>query len=118
MRPISNQNADPGGITLYYKIFRYYIDASRTQAYHQLMARADAIYRQHIDYALHYAPSSDEPGLWIEIQIFPSEQAYRDAAGDLYRDPELDALYEQFLTLLDPFRSSIEEETYGKKVGR
>lgn len=112
------KNADAGGINLYYKIFRYYIQASRTPAYHQLMARADAIYRGHLDYTLHYAPSSDEPGLWIEIQIFPSEQAYRNAAGSLYRDPELDLLYEQFLTLLDPGRSSIQEETYSHDSGR
>ncbi|WCR28282.1 hypothetical protein L3476_05920 [Paenibacillus thiaminolyticus] len=112
------KNADSGGITLYYKIFRYYIQASQTQAYHQLMARADTVYRAHIDYTLHYAPSSDEPGLWIEIQIFSSEQAYREAAGPLYRDPELDLLYEQFLTLLDPARSSIQEEAYSHDIGR
>lgn len=82
------------------------------------MERADAVYRAHVDYTLHYAPSTDEPGLWIEIQIFPSEQAYRDAAEYLYRNPELDALYEQFLTLLDPVRSSIQEETYARDIER
>lgn len=96
---------------MFVKIYIYHVDLARLSEYKKIMERADKLYRRYVDYELFYMESEEEPGKFIEIQTYATEELYELGQKLINKDLEHMNLYQSFEAILAPDHKEIHEET-------
>ncbi len=78
---------------------------------------ADRLYRKYINYELTLLQDANDPTAWLEIQRYPDQQSYEKARRQSSQDGEIERLWKEFHSLLDPREQTIREEHYKLVVG-
>lgn len=96
---------------MFVKMYIYHVNLARLAEYKMIMERADKLYRRYVNYELFYMESEEEPGKFIEIQTYASEELYEMGQKLIHKDPEITKLYQSFEAILAADHKQIQEET-------
>lgn len=96
---------------MFVKMYIYHVNLARLAEYEQIMKSADALYKRYVEYELFYMESIEEPGKFIEIQTYASENLYNDSQKLINNDPESERLYRSFESVLASHNKEVQEET-------
>ncbi|MBD7966773.1 hypothetical protein [Paenibacillus gallinarum] len=96
---------------MFVKMYIYHVNLARIAEYEKIMERADKLYKRYVNYELFYMESEEEPGKFIEVQTYASEELYEIGHKLINKDPEFMDLYQSFEAVLAPNNKEIHEET-------
>lgn len=96
---------------MFVKIYIYHVNLARLAEYKRIMERADELYKRYVNYELFYMENEDEPGKFVEFQIYASEELYEIGQKLIHKDPEIAKLYQSFEAILAADHKQIQEET-------
>ncbi len=95
---------------MYYKTFRYRVLPTKMGEYLALRQQADAVYVRHFGQSPSYLQSAKDQYQWLEIYSYADEASYRASMEQLQQDPEVERLWTQFRTVLDPrYHAAVDE---------
>lgn len=96
---------------MFVKIYIYHVNLAQIAEYEKIMERANKLYKRYVDYELFYMESEEEPGKFIEIQTYATEELYESGQKLINKDLEHMNLYQSFKAILAPDNKEIHEET-------
>lgn len=96
---------------MFVKMYIYHVNLARLAEYKKIMERADKLYRRYVNYELFYMESEEEPGKFVEVQTYASEELYEIGQKLINKDSEIMDLYQSFEAILAPDNKEIHEET-------
>ncbi|WP_454190163.1 hypothetical protein [Paenibacillus sp. Marseille-Q7038] len=96
---------------MFVKMYIYHVNLDRLAEYKKIMERADKLYRRYVNYELFYMESEEEPGKFVEVQTYASEELYEIGQKLINKDFELMDLNQSFEAILAPNNKEIQEET-------
>jgi hypothetical protein len=96
---------------VFVKLYRYHIQPAQVQRFQLLQQADDRVYQRYVDYVV-LLQSQSEPGTWLEIHWHPDEANYNQVMLQIQHEPEINRLWQEFQSLLDPAHREIEEESY------
>ena len=97
---------------MFVKVYRYHIPPAHIQRFLLLQQSADRIYRRYADYRVVFLQSQSEPGTWLEIHWYPDGAKHNQVMLQIQHEPEINQLWQEFQSLLDPAHRDIEEESF------
>lgn len=97
---------------MFVKVYRYRIQPASTKEFLHIQERADRIYKKHVAYRVIHLQMRDDPCQWLEIQWYQNEAEYRRSIDLINAEPEIQLLWKEFQTLLDPDDETVIEEYY------
>lgn len=92
------------------KIYRYRVQPGLVPQFLDIQRRADALYRESVDYSVSHYRSQSDPWQWTEVHRYPNAEMLAIASSLSERRPPLKTLFSEFLATLDPSDTSITEE--------
>jgi hypothetical protein len=99
---------------MFVKVYSYRIRPARAKEFLRIQERAGHIYRKHVAYRAVHLQKRDDPCQWLEIQWYSDEAAYRRSMELINAEPEIERLWREFQTVLDPEDRTIVEEYYNQ----
>jgi hypothetical protein len=77
------------------KAYRYRLRPEAASACVNAWARAQAIYERHVPMTSVHLQSTEDPEVWLELNSFPDEEAYRRGIELVNADPDHDAVWRE-----------------------
>ena len=97
---------------MYIKLFKYSIPPVRQEDFLTLQKEVNTAYQKHAKVEFELLQDEMHPGAWVEIQYYEDKEAYEKAMEGVRSEPYGQALWERFLTMLDPVHPEVEENSF------
>lgn len=97
---------------MFVKVYRYRIKQEKIEEFLDIQRRACQIYQKHVTYRAVHLQRHDDPSHWLEIHWYPDQATYHHSMDLINAEPEIERLWQEFQTVLDPKDTAIYEECY------
>lgn len=97
---------------MFVKMYQYHIRSDKVEEYLHIQEQAFEIYSRYLQLHTMYFKSNEDDTKWVEISRYKDEAEYKKSISIINEHTEIQALFAQFQSLLDPEKSEIREEDF------
>ncbi|MGM9988090.1 MAG: hypothetical protein ACI35O_12805 [Bacillaceae bacterium] len=97
---------------MFVKMYVYYIEKDKTEAYFDIQKEASKIYGKYLDFQTIYLRSNEDETKWVEITKYKSEEEYNKSIELVNEHKEIQELFNSFQAVLLEGKNEITEENF------